>query len=55
VYICIDGEFAINWDGRSEKVTKGETILLPAMIKEVVLEPLREASLLEIFINSEFI
>ena len=54
VYICIDGEFSINWDGGSEKVTKGETILLPAMIKEVVLEPVKESRLLEIFISQEF-
>jgi mannose-6-phosphate isomerase len=54
VYICIDGEFAINWDGGSEKVTKGETVLLPAMIKEVVFEPVKESRLLEIFISQEF-
>ncbi len=54
VYICTEGEFAINWEGRSEKVSKGETVLLPAMIKEVVLTPTNEARLLEIFINSGF-
>ncbi len=53
VYICVDGEFLIRWDENSEKVSKGETVLLPAMIKEVVLEPLKEARLLEIYINSE--
>jgi mannose-6-phosphate isomerase len=53
LYICIDGEFSIIWDENTEKVTKGETVLLPAMIKEVTLEPAGEASLLEIFINSE--
>jgi mannose-6-phosphate isomerase len=53
VYICIDGEFLIRWDENSEKVSKGETVLLPAMIKEVILEPVTEARLLEIFINSE--
>jgi len=53
VYICIDGEFLICRDGTSEKVTKGETVLIPAMIKEVILEPVKEALLLEIFINSE--
>lgn len=52
VYICIDGEFLIRWDKSSGKVSKGETVLLPAMIKEVTLEPVREARLLEIFINS---
>ena len=53
VYICIEGEFLIRWDESSEKVIKGETVLLPAMIKEIKLEPLGEALLLEIFVNSE--
>ena len=53
VYICIDGEFLICWDDNSEKISKGETVLLPAMIKEVILKPLNEAKVLEIYINSE--
>lgn len=53
VYICLEDEFLICCDGNSEKVKKGETVLLPAMIKEVTLKPLNEASLLEVYINSE--
>ena len=53
VYICIEGEFFICWDSNSDKVTKGETVLLPAMIKEVTLKPINEASLLEVYIKSE--
>jgi mannose-6-phosphate isomerase len=53
VYICIEGEFLICWDGSSDKVTKGETVLLPAMIKEVTLKPMNEARLLEVYINTE--
>jgi mannose-6-phosphate isomerase len=53
VYICIEGEFLIRWDESSERVIKGETVLLPAMIKEIKLEPIGEALLLEIFVNSE--
>ena len=30
--------FLSAWDGNSEKVIKGETVLLPAMIKEFTLE-----------------
>ena len=52
VYICTDGEFQICWDGNTEKVIKGETVLLPAMIKEVTLKPLNEARLLEVYVNS---
>jgi mannose-6-phosphate isomerase len=53
VYICTDGEFMISWDGNSEMVTKGETVLLPAMIKEVKLKPLKETQILEIYVNAE--
>jgi mannose-6-phosphate isomerase len=51
IYLCIKGEFLIRWDGNSEPVMKGETVLLPAMIRDVVLEPSPEAKLLEIFIS----
>jgi mannose-6-phosphate isomerase len=53
VYICIEGEFSISWDGNTEKVSKGETVLIPAMIKEITLKPLNTAKLLEVYINSE--
>jgi len=53
VYICTEGEFLLCWDNTSERVTKGETVLLPAMIKEVTLKPFGQATLLEIYINSE--
>lgn len=53
VYICTEGEFLISWDGNSEMVKKGETVLLPAMIKEVTLKPMKETKVLEVYINSE--
>ncbi len=51
-YICVEGEFMIRWNNKSEPVTKGETVLLPAMIKDIVLEPLMESRILEVFINT---
>lgn len=51
IYICIDGEFIIHWDKGAEIVTRGETVLLPAIITEAVLEPRQETKVLEIFIN----
>jgi mannose-6-phosphate isomerase len=53
VYICIDGELVIHWNNQSEKIFKGETVLLPAVIEEVRLEPLTETMLIETFINPE--
>jgi mannose-6-phosphate isomerase len=53
IYICTDGEFILNWDDKNDSVKKGDTILLPAMIKNVVLEPKGEAKLLEVFIDDQ--
>ena len=53
VYICTEGSFSICWDGNSETVIKGETVLLPAMIKEFTLEPSGEARALEVYVVSE--
>ena len=52
VYICLEGEFSISWEGNSESVIKGETILVPAMIKEFSLKPEGEAKVLEVYIIS---
>jgi mannose-6-phosphate isomerase len=53
IYLCTQGEFLIRWENNSEPVIKGETVLLPAMIKEVMLEPSPEARVLEIFIKQD--
>jgi len=53
IYICTEGKFLIRWDGNSEPVIRGETILLPALIKEVILEPSPEATILEVFIDEK--
>lgn len=52
IFICTEGEFIIRWEGNSEPVIRGETVLLPASIKDIVLEPLMESRLLEVFINT---
>jgi len=51
IYICAEGAFRILWENRSETITKGETVLLPAMINSVILEPVREARILEVYIS----
>jgi len=55
VYICTEGKFQIRWDSGSEKVSKGETVLLPAMISYLTLVPEPEATVLEIYIDNKSI
>jgi len=52
VYLCTDGRFVIKWDNNGEEASKGDTILLPAWIKDVLLEPAPESTLLEIFVST---
>lgn len=53
IYICLDGEFLVNWGKGSEIVLKGETVLIPAIITDVILEPKPEAKILEVFIKAQ--
>lgn len=54
IYICTEGRFRIKWDGKSENVSKGETVLVPALITNVILEPEMESEILEIYINNSY-
>lgn len=38
IYMVLDGEMTLKWDGGEEKLSKGETVLLPAMIESVTFE-----------------
>ena len=53
IYICVEGEFIVKWDKGSEIVVKGETVLIPAIITELTLEPKPEAKVLEVFANTK--
>lgn len=50
IYICTEGRFSILWDSKDETVSKGETVLLPASVANVILKPEPQASLLEVYI-----
>ena len=53
IFICTEGAFRILRDNQSESVIKGETVLLPAMINDIALEPSPEATILEVFIKGD--
>ena len=53
VYICIQGSFLLNYGEENPMLVKtGHTVLLPAIFKEVVLEPRGETRILEVYINN---
>ncbi|HKK40838.1 MAG TPA: type I phosphomannose isomerase catalytic subunit [Bacteroidales bacterium] len=52
IYICVEGEMKIRWEDSFDTLAKGETCLIPAMIKEITMEPVGEARLLEVYIET---
>ncbi len=50
VYLCIGGSVEIRYDGGSETMVKGETVLLPASLSNVTLIPQKSSEILEIYV-----
>jgi len=50
VYMCIEGEFDIIYGDETTRVKKGETTLVPAVIRELTLVPQPKSELLEVYI-----
>jgi mannose-6-phosphate isomerase len=52
IYMCLEGSFTLVYDtDKSVRVQKGETVLLPAVLKTVFLLPAAVCELLEIYIR----
>lgn len=49
-YLCIKGETECIYPGGKERLRMGEVLLVPAMFNEILLNPLTESELLEIYI-----
>jgi len=52
IYMNLDGEFEIKYEDGSERIGKGETVLVPASLESVKLKPLKAtAKALEVYIQ----
>ncbi|MGE0077062.1 MAG: type I phosphomannose isomerase catalytic subunit [Bacteroidales bacterium] len=52
IYMCIQGSASIVYSkGNVEKIRTGETVLIPAELKNIVLQPDSKCTLLEIFVK----
>jgi len=49
IYMCVEGEAKVTIEGFSETIKKGETILIPAALKELELDS-NNAKLLEVYV-----
>lgn len=52
-YMCMDGNATMTCgNGQKESITKGETVLIPAGIDTITIEPLGKAKLLEVYVKA---
>lgn len=52
VYMCLEGSFVVSYGNGVEKVEMGDTILIPADLDDIGLQPESKAKILEIFIKN---
>ncbi len=50
IYICLQGEFTLQYEGGTEKIETGETLLLPASLSQYTLIPHKASSILEVYV-----
>jgi mannose-6-phosphate isomerase len=50
IYICLEGAASLSCKGVQENIAKGETMLVPAAIADIRLQPAPEARLLEVYV-----
>jgi mannose-6-phosphate isomerase len=52
IFLCLEGSCSIIYgSGKSEQIAKGETVLLPTELKDIILKPNGTCSLLETYIR----
>jgi mannose-6-phosphate isomerase len=51
ILVCTEGQSLLYWENGTEKIIKGESILIPATIGYISLEPVPECTILEIYID----
>jgi mannose-6-phosphate isomerase len=51
IYICLEGEVVLETELGNGQLKKGETILIPASIENVILKPVSQTKLLEVYVS----
>ena len=50
-YMCLEGNFTIEFEGDKTTINKGDTVLIPASIDELTLIPDGEVTILEVYVS----
>ena len=52
IYICVRGFAELEWDNMSMNLEKGETVLIPALMETIRIQPSPSARILEVYIRN---
>ncbi len=50
IYVCVEGAFELQYSGGKMDIKMGETVLIPAMMEDIIINPKPETKILEVFI-----
>jgi mannose-6-phosphate isomerase len=51
IYICVEGKAGISYPGGLEEIARGETVLIPAELKNLAIIPTEPTTLLEVYVK----
>lgn len=51
IYICVDGKAKLEWEDQDMSLDKGETVLIPALLERISIDPEPSARILEVYIR----
>lgn len=51
IFICVEGEFTLKYAEDKMILKKGDTVLVPAIMQELKLEPIMESQVLEVYVD----
>ena len=51
IHLCVEGEYVLKYASGFEQVKAGEVVLIPALLNEIEIQPMKTAKVLEIYIS----
>jgi mannose-6-phosphate isomerase len=53
ILLCTEGRYELKWENSTELIETGQTILIPEMVRDIILNPQPNATVLEIYIKTD--
>jgi len=50
IHLCVEGEYILKYEGGFEQIKTGELVLIPAILNEVEIQPMKSAKILEVYV-----